>query len=70
MWQRLSLPLQTTCETNIPKMKLCMNLVHIHFVTFMKRIAQMKEVSKHRNEVIKNHIDSVVKSKREHLFVY
>ena len=31
-------------------MKLCMNLVHIHFVTFMKRIGQMKGVSKHRNE--------------------
>ena len=41
---------QTTCETNIPKMKLCLNLVHINFVTFMKRIGQMKGASKHRNE--------------------
>jgi hypothetical protein len=31
-------------------MKLCLNLVHINFVTFMKRIGQMKGVSKHRNE--------------------
>jgi hypothetical protein len=31
-------------------MKLCKNLMHINFVTFMKRIGQMKGVSKHRNE--------------------
>jgi hypothetical protein len=31
-------------------MKLCLNLVHINFVTFMKRIGQMKGVSKHGNE--------------------
>ena len=31
-------------------MKLCKNLVHINFVTFMKRIGQRKGVSKHGNE--------------------
>jgi hypothetical protein len=31
-------------------MKLCLNFVHINFVTFMKRIGQMKGVSKHGNE--------------------
>ena len=31
-------------------MKLCLNLVHINFVTFMKRIGKMRGVSKHGNE--------------------
>jgi hypothetical protein len=31
-------------------MKLRLNFVHINFVTFMKRIGQMKGVSKHGNE--------------------
>jgi hypothetical protein len=31
-------------------MKLCLSFVHINFVTFMKRIGQMKGLSKHGNE--------------------
>jgi hypothetical protein len=31
-------------------MKLCLNLVYINFVTFMKRIGKMKGASKHGNE--------------------
>ena len=37
---------QTTCEANIAKIKLCLNFVHINFVTVMKRIGQMKGVFK------------------------
>jgi uncharacterized protein YqhQ len=32
------------------QVKLCLNLVYINFVTFMKRIGKMKGVSKHGNE--------------------